>query len=152
MKNWIAISLSLLVIRFIAPGVGLAVEIGGIWTKTTHPDANNISLFYEEMGKVKAVGQGRMEGREVLWFGEGEIKDGRIHLTYHYSADAIPTGWEPDGTMDLKISEDGKTMRGTARSASGNWAGPIEFRRIRILLSPISSTNVNSWRVQSFPK
>jgi hypothetical protein len=142
MKNWKAISLSLLVISFIAPGVGHAVEIGGIWTKTTHSDANNISLFYEETGKVKVVGQGRLEGREVLWFGEGEIKDGQIHLTYHYSADAIPTGWEPDGTMDLKISEDGKTMRGTARSVSGKWSGPIEFRRVQILLSPISS-NLN---------
>jgi hypothetical protein len=139
MKTWKSILFSMLVIGFVAEGVGHAVEIGGIWTKMTYPDANNISLFYEEMGKVKAIGQGRLEGREVLWFGEGEIKDGQIHVTYHYSADAKPTGWEPEGTMDLKLSEDGKTMRGTARSTSGNWSGPLEFRRVQIMLSPNSA-------------
>ena len=92
----------------------------------------------EEGGKVKCVGQGRVEGREVLWFGEGQIKDGKVLINYHYSADAIPSGWEPEGTMDLKISEDGKTMRGTARATSGNWSGPIEFRRVQIMLAPVS--------------
>jgi hypothetical protein len=142
MKDWKLVFSFALVIGLVTAGIGQAVEVGGTWTKMTYPDANNITLFYEEMGKVKAVGQGRLEGRDALWFGEGEIKDGQIHLTYHYSADATPTGWEPDGTMDLKLSEDGKTMRGRARSTSGNWSGPIEFRRVEIMLAPISgSTN-----------
>jgi hypothetical protein len=46
----------MLVIDFLAASVGHGVEIGGIWTKMTHPDMNNITLFYEEMGKVKALG------------------------------------------------------------------------------------------------
>jgi hypothetical protein len=142
MKNWKSILFLAVVMGVAAAGVGQAVEIGGTWTKMTYPDANNITLFYEETGKVKAVGQGKLEGREVLWFGEGEIRDGQIHLNYHYSAEAIPTGWEPDGTMDLKVSEDGKTMLGKARSTSGNWSGPIEFRRVQIMLSP-SSANLN---------
>jgi hypothetical protein len=141
MKNWKFVLFFALAIGVVTAGVGRAVDVGGIWTKMTYPDANNITLFYEEMGKVKAVGQGRLEGRDALWFGEGQIKDGQIHLTYHYSADAIPTGWEPDGTMDLNLSEDGKTMSGRARSASGNWSGPIEFRRVQIMLLPQSGTD-----------
>jgi hypothetical protein len=43
--------------------------------------------------------------------------------------------------MELKISEDGKTMRGTATSISGNWSGPIEFRRVQIVLSPVSANS-----------
>jgi hypothetical protein len=141
MKNRKFVLFFALAIGVVTAGVGRAVDVGGIWTKMTYPDANNITLFYEEMGKVKAVGQGRLEGRDALWFGEGQIKDGQIHLTYHYSADAIPTGWEPDGTMDLNLSEDGKTMSGRARSASGNWSGPIEFRRVQIMLLPQSGTD-----------
>jgi len=138
MTKWKSTLFFALLFGFVAVGVVQAAEIGGTWTKMTYPDANNITVFYEELGKVKAVGQARLEGHEVLWFGEGEIKNGQVRLHYHYSADTMPTGWEPNGTMDLKLSEDGKTLRGTGRSASGNWSGPIEFRRVQILLAPSS--------------
>ena len=103
---------------------------GGMWAKTTHPDPQNISIFYIDRQAVKAIGYGRIAGRPAIWYGEGKFRKGHLTLKYRYSPKAIPHGWEAEGIMQLKVSKDGARMSGSARSLSGAWSGRVEFRRI----------------------
>ena len=79
---------------------------------------------------VKAIGYGRISGKPAIWYAEGSIREGHLTLKYRYSPNATPDGWEPEGTMQLKVSTDGAKMSGSARSLSGAWSGRVEFRRI----------------------
>ena len=76
---------------------------GGVWGKTTHPDSNNVSIFYVEPQAVKAIGYGRIAGKPAIWYAEGVFREGRLTLKYRYSPDATPDGWEAEGTMRLSI-------------------------------------------------
>ena len=44
------------------PAVASGASIGGVWTKTTHPDPKNISVFYMDAHTVKAIGYGMISG------------------------------------------------------------------------------------------
>ena len=109
---------------------GASLQPSGLWTKTTHPDPHNITIFYSEGNLVKAVGYGRIQGASAIWYAEGRITDGGIALNYRYSLDALPEGWEPRGTIQLDMSADGDRMTGSARSTLGSWSGPVAFKRI----------------------
>jgi hypothetical protein len=111
-----------------------AVDIAGTWTKTTHPDPNNILVLYGESEAVKMIGYEQVGNAPAFWYGEGEIRNGKMEILYHYSADGTPQGWESEGSMHLTLSEDGNTFRGTATSASGNWSDLIEFRRVSLVI------------------
>jgi len=102
---------------------------GGVWIKTTHSDPQNISIFYVERYAVKAISYGRITGKPAIWHAEGSFRKGQLTLKYRYSPYAKPEGWEAEGTMELKVSKDGTRMSGIARSSSGAWSGPVEFRR-----------------------
>ena len=115
--------------------LAVCADVSGVWTKTTDPAPDNIALFYVEHNTVKAIGYSRLQERKVLWFAEGKIETTHVQCLYHYSVDAMPAGWEQEGTMELTLSEDGNIMSGTAKSISGAWSGGIEFRRIQ-LVSP----------------
>jgi hypothetical protein len=104
---------------------------GGVWTKTTHPDNENIAIFHVDGQAVKAIGYGRISGRPAVWYAEGRFKDGYLKLSYRYSSDATPEGWDSEGVMQLKLSEDGNSMTGRASSKSGSWADRIEFRKLK---------------------
>ena len=110
-------------------------DVSGVWTKTTDPTPDNIALFYVEHNTVKAIGISRLQEKHVLWFADGKIKAANVQCHYHYSIDAMPAGWEQEGTMELTLSEGGNVMNGTAKSSSGAWSGGISFRRIQ-LVSP----------------
>ena len=112
---------------------------GGLWIKTTHPDPQNVSIFYVDHQAVKAMGYGRIAGKPAIWYAEGIILEGRLTLKYRYSSNATPNGWEPEGTMQLTVSKGGTRMIGIARSLSGAWSGKLEFRRIGLRSS--DSTN-----------
>ena len=112
-----------------AAGPASAADVGGAWTKTTHSDPENVTVFFSEGKTVKAIGYGRIGGGPAIWHAEGRFAGGALELSYHYSSDATPPGWEPDGTMRLTLSADGKTLSGTATSKSGNWSGRVEFKR-----------------------
>ena len=105
-------------------------RVAGLWTKTTHPDPRNVTIFYSDDQLVKAIGYGRIAGKPALWYAEGGLRDGQVKLKYHYSSDATPHGWEPEGTMQLKLSKEGNRLFGMATSRSGAWSAQIEFRRI----------------------
>jgi hypothetical protein len=111
-----------------------AADLNGIWTKTTSPDPNNITIFYHEKNVVKAMGYSEIDGIKVVWHGEGQMKGSHLQCSYRYAENAIPDGWEPEGVMELTLSQDGKEMTGTARSNSGGWSGEIGF--VRALLFP----------------
>jgi hypothetical protein len=111
-----------------------AETIAGTWTKSNHPDTNNIVLFYSEAEIVKAVGYEKVGGLPAYWFGEGTIRNGRLELLYSYSAEATPSGWEPEGRMVLTLSADGAALSGTAASRSGKWSDGIEMRRISFVM------------------
>lgn len=123
-----------LVLAFTGPA--WAENIAGTWTKTTHPDPNNIIVFFREAERVKATGYERVGGAPAYWHGEGTVRNGQIELHYHYSADATPPGWEPEGTMRLALSADGRSMEGTATSATGQWSDRIVLRRISFVMQP----------------
>ncbi|KJS32912.1 MAG: hypothetical protein VR64_05140 [Desulfatitalea sp. BRH_c12] len=110
--------------------MALADTIAGTWTKTTHPDTHNIVLLYSDSEIVKAIGYAQVGGVPAYWYGEGTFRKGQLALQYHYSAEATPFGWEPEGRMLLTVTADGTTLRGTATSRSGNWSESIEMRRI----------------------
>jgi hypothetical protein len=116
-------------------GIAYADNVAGTWTKTNHPDPDNIVVLYTEAQVVKAVGYEQVGGVPAYWYGEGTIRDGQLTLTYHYSSEATPLGWEPEGRMLLKLSEDGSTWSGTATSRSGNWSDNIVLRRIYLVLA-----------------
>ncbi|MGD8228687.1 MAG: hypothetical protein PVH82_10300 [Desulfobacteraceae bacterium] len=109
-----------------------AADLNGLWTKTTSPDPNNITIFYLEKNEVKAMGYGEIGGEKTVWYAEGEIKGNTLRCNYRYSEDAIPAGWAQEGVMELTLSPDGKEMTGTARAASGDWFGVISFVRARL--------------------
>ena len=110
-----------------------AADINGLWTKTTNADPDNVTIFYRENGVVKAIGYSTLQGKKNVWYAEGEIKEPRLQLSYHYSAATAPSGWAADGKMELSLSADGNTISGVAVSDSGDWSGKIEFRRVRIV-------------------
>ena len=108
-----------------------AADLNGIWTKTTSPDPDHITLIYREMNDIKAIGYGEIGGKKAVWHATGEFKGFPLRLHYRYSAEAVPSGWEQVGVMILDLSADGKILSGKATSASGNWSGPVRFKRIR---------------------
>lgn len=114
-----------------AGGWAYPSDLNGVWTKTTLPDPANITVIYQETTDIKAVGCSQIGGKTVVWYAVGEFKGYPLRLRYHYSAEAIPPGWEQDGVMILDISEDGKTLSGVAVSSSGDWSSPVIFKRIR---------------------
>lgn len=107
-----------------------AADVNGLWTKTTSPDPNNIAIFYNEKGELKAMGYSEPDGRKVVWYAEGEIKGDILLCYYHYTSRAIPPGWEQEGRMELTLSRDGNEITGTATSISGKWSGTITFKRV----------------------
>ncbi|RJQ65851.1 MAG: hypothetical protein C4519_26970 [Desulfobacteraceae bacterium] len=115
-------------------GMAEAGSIAGTWTKTTHPDPSNIILLYSDSEIVKATGYEQVGDMPAYWYGEGIIRNGKLDLSYHYSAEATPKGWEPEGRMVLTLSENGNTLRGTATSRSGGWSERIELRRISFVM------------------
>lgn len=118
---------------FLTAGNLSAADISGVWTKTTSEDANNVTVFYQEGSDVSAVGAGRIAGRRAVWRASGSIDGNRIRLVYQYSADSVPGGWDPDGTMTLTLSRDGTRIKGTAVSKSGGWSGPVAWKRIWVV-------------------
>lgn len=109
----------------------LAADINGLWTKTTSADLNNITTFYSENRKVRAIGYSSLPDKKNVWYATGEINGSRIQLSYHYSEGTAPSGWELDGKMNLIISKDGNIISGIATSISGKWSGKIEFKRVQ---------------------
>ena len=103
---------------------------GGAWVKTNHPDPHNISIFYVDHQAIKAIGYGRIAGKPAIWYAEGSFRNGHLILRYRYSPHATPHGWEAEGIMQLKLSRDGASLSGRARSLSGAWSDRVEFRRI----------------------
>ena len=114
-------------------GVVMSADVGGLWTKTTDPYPDNVALFYFENNKVKVIGYSRLQERKILWFAEGTVEASEVKCFYHYSVDAMPEDWEQEGTMQLKLSDDGNYMNGAATSISKTWSGRIEFRRIKLM-------------------
>ncbi|MBR9979835.1 MAG: hypothetical protein KFF50_02280 [Desulfatitalea sp.] len=115
---------------------GHAMEIAGVWTKTTHPDPNNIIVLYRESGTIKAIGYEQVGDMPANWHGDGKITNDVVELRYRYSADATPAGWEPRGRMVLTLSGDGQRLHGTATSRSGGWSDRIELMRVAVILQP----------------
>jgi hypothetical protein len=85
--------------------VVLATDINGLWTKTTSPDPNNITIFYHEKDDLRAIGFSEIKGRKIVWLAEGEIEGKRLQCFYHYSQDALPPGWESEGIMKFDLGE-----------------------------------------------
>jgi len=119
----------IIVFIFFSTGSASAKNPGGVWVKTNHQDPQNITLFYVDRHAVKAIGYGRITGKPAIWHAEGRYRKGQLTLKYRYSPYAKPNGWEAEGIMELTVSNDGARMSGNARSLSGAWSGPIEFRR-----------------------
>ena len=123
-------ALTMIIIIFLVSSASASAESpGGVWVKTTHPDPQNISIFYVDRNAIKAIGYGIITGKPAIWHAEGSFRKGLLTLTYRYSPYAKPDGWEAEGTMELKVSKDGTRMSGSARSRFGAWSGPVEFRR-----------------------
>ena len=110
-----------------------AADINGIWTKTTNPDPNNVTIFYHDKSELKAIGYSEIQGKKIVSYAEGEIEGKRLQLFYRHSQAALPPGWESEGIMNLILSDDGNVIEGTATSKSGNWSGKIEFKRIQLV-------------------
>lgn len=110
-----------------------AADINGIWTKTTNPDPNNITIFYHDKSELKAISYSEIQGAQVVSYAEGELEGQRLQLSYRHSQEALPPGWESEGSMNLMLSDDGNVITGTATSKSGNWSGKIEFKRIQLV-------------------
>ena len=123
---------TLFILYTVLPSSVKAESLNGLWKKTTSPDPNNITIMYHEKNEIKAIGCSEIGGKKVVWHAVGEIEDGHFRLYYHYSIRAVPSGWEQEGIMSLSLSNDGTMINGTARSVSGNWSGPITFKRIRL--------------------
>ena len=130
MRNTKAALALIIAIFFYTTASASDEHVDGVWVKTTHPDPKNISIFYVENDKVKAIGYGHITNKPAIWFAEGRIWKGLLTLKYRYSPNAIPAGWERKGTMQLKVSKDGAWMSGSARSISGGWTGRVEFKRM----------------------
>jgi hypothetical protein len=120
----------MMAIAFSSQALAADTNVGGVWTKTTHPDIENIVIIYSDGQVVRAIGYGRIADRPAIWYAEGNCRDRHVKLTYRYSPDSTPAGWEPEGTMQLKLSEDWGSMTGSATSRSGNWSDRIELRRV----------------------
>jgi hypothetical protein len=120
----------IIVIFFFSSASASDEYAGGVWTKTTHPDPQNVAIFYVDQQAVKAIGYGLITGKPAIWYAEGSIREGHLTLKYRYNPNATPDGWELEGTMKLKVSKDGTRMSGSARSLTGAWSGRVEFRRI----------------------
>lgn len=131
MRYIAAVAAAALAVVLHLPAVASNASMGGVWTKTTHPDPNNIAIFYMEAHIVKAIGYGVISDRPAIWYAEGNFQDRHVKLTYRYSKDNTPKTWESGGIMQLKLSEDGNTMTGRATSRSGAWSGLLEFKRMR---------------------
>lgn len=108
-----------------------AADLSGVWTKTTHPDPHNITLFMIDDTIVKAIGYGMISGKPAIWFAEGWVKGNNLTCTFRYGKEATPEGWEKEGRFQLVVSEDGRSMHGSATSVSGGWSGKIGFRRLK---------------------
>jgi hypothetical protein len=115
-------------------GPAYADNVAGTWTKTGHPDPHNIVVFFTDGQVVKAVGYEQVGGAPAYWHGDGAIENGQVELMYRYSAEATPFGWEPEGRMQLTLSEDGRSLRGVAISRSGDWSDRIELQRISFVM------------------
>ena len=122
---------TLIILSIYFPNLAGSADLNGLWTKTTSPDQNNITIFFQEKRDVKAIGYSKLNGKNIVWFGVGEMNGNHFRLHYHHSINATPAGWEPDGIMFLSVSSDGNQITGTAKSKSGNWSGDITFARIR---------------------
>lgn len=128
--SYLPLLMILTVLFFSSSAATADQDIGGIWIKTTHPDPQNVAIFFVDHEVVKAIGYGKVSGKAALWYAEGKYQDGHLRLKYRYSANATPMGWEAEGTMQLDVSPDARQMSGTARSSSGGWSSRIEFIRI----------------------
>jgi len=133
MKTFYIIFLTAVLACFSVSTAAPAADVNGLWTKTTSPDPNNITIFYNHESDVKAIGYSEIQGQKIVWYAEGEIEGKRLQLFYHHSQDALPPGWKSEGIMNLVISDDGKVISGTATSKSGSWSGKIEFKRIQLV-------------------
>ena len=110
-----------------------AADVNGLWTKTTNPDPNNITIFFNDKNEVKAIGHSIIQDKPIVLYAEGKKEGKRLQLFYRHSQQALPPGWESEGIMNLVLSDDGNKIKGTATSKSGNWSGKIEFRRIQLV-------------------
>jgi hypothetical protein len=108
----------------------LAADVNGLWTKTISPDPDNVAIFYQEKNVFQAMGYSRLQGKNVVWYGAGQIDGNDIHCSYHHSLETLPAGWGQSGVMRLTVSEDGNQITGTAESISGKWKGKMVFRRL----------------------
>ena len=130
MRYIAAVAAAALAVVLHLPIAASDASMGGVWTKTTHPDPKNIAVFYVDDHTLKATGYGMISDRPAIWYAEGNLLNRHAKLTYRYSKDNTPNGWEPEGVMQLRLSEDGSTMTGRATSRSGAWSDLIEFKRV----------------------
>jgi len=81
---------ALMILSIYFPKLAGSADLNGLWTKTKSPDSNNITIFYQEKSLLMAMGYDEIDGKQAVWYAQGEIKKHHFRLRYHDPIDATP--------------------------------------------------------------
>lgn len=105
-------------------------DLNGVWTEQTGLP-NAVAVIFQEGTDVRLISTYEYQGKRIVWHGVGKKNGNRVTLTYHYTANTRPAGWE-DGTIELTVSADGSALSGTARTAGSGRSSAMQFKRTSI--------------------
>lgn len=105
-------------------------DLNGVWTEQTGLP-NAVAVIFHEGNDVRVMSTYEYQGKKIVWHGAGKKNGNRVTLTYHYTANTRPPGWE-DGTIELTVSADGSALSGTARTAGSGRSSAMQFKRTSI--------------------
>ncbi|MFZ7127798.1 MAG: hypothetical protein ACOWWM_16690 [Desulfobacterales bacterium] len=118
------------ILSILPAALAAPADLNGPWTKTTSSDPHNLTLFFQQGEEIHAIGFSVVLGGKAAWHAVGTLLGNRLRMRYRHSSEALPQGWEPEGSMELMLSEDANKLTGTSTAASGGWSGPTEFIRV----------------------
>jgi len=105
------------------------IDINGVWKDSnTVAFQNAVLIISDNNGEINMSHYLEWKGQKFVEYGKGVRKGNSI--VYDAKVTLPIKGWASKGTHNLKLSEDGLTLRGTYNDNLGK-SGPIVFKRVR---------------------
>lgn len=106
------------------------LDLNGYWLTSTKDTADAPVIIFQEGTEVRMMCTFEYQGKMVAWYSAGTISGNSVRTRFRITANTKPKEWEADGTHELTLSPDGRSLSGTGRSQSGFTYG-IQFKRVK---------------------
>ena len=104
-------------------------NIGGVWRETSTKDIkNSIVIISQDGNDLTLCSSWEYRGSQIVWHGNGKI-DGR-KVVYQIKHTKNPDGWGVEGTHELELSSNGKSLSGKWKNSKGE-TGSLKFEKVR---------------------